>query len=86
MKKIDIEIREKENSCEIRIIDFGVGIPKKIKNRINTLGYNQKTGTGRKKCRYPKNFKHDNKYDIMAENNTYISNNESRQTKTKDCQ
>lgn len=49
-KKIDIEIREKENSCEIRIIDFGVGIPKKIKNRIFEEGFsygeNKSTGLG----------------------------------------
>ncbi len=48
--KIDIKIREKDDFCEIRIADFGIGIPDEIKDRVFERGFkfgeNANTGLG----------------------------------------
>ena len=46
LKKIDIEINEKDDYIEIYIIDNGIGFDKKYKKYSKTLFYNKKNGTG----------------------------------------
>lgn len=47
-EKIDVYLSQFEDGCEIRIVDYGVGIPPEIKRRVFEEGFtvNQKTGTG----------------------------------------
>ena len=46
--RIDIEIKEQNNSCEIKIIDYGKGIPDDIKERVfdESFSYGENKGTG----------------------------------------
>ncbi|NMC77128.1 MAG: PAS domain S-box protein, partial [Candidatus Methanofastidiosa archaeon] len=46
--RIDIEINSENNICQIKIIDYGVGIPDKIKNKIfeEEFSYGNKGGSG----------------------------------------
>lgn len=47
-EKIDVYLTDLGEQCEIRIVDYGVGIPAEIKRRIFEEGFtvNEKTGTG----------------------------------------
>ncbi len=49
-EKIEIGIRELDNFCEIRIVDYGIGIPDEIKEKIFEKGFkfgkNANTGLG----------------------------------------
>ncbi|MEM4155660.1 MAG: HAMP domain-containing sensor histidine kinase [Archaeoglobaceae archaeon] len=47
-EKIDVYLSEIEEQCEIRIVDYGVGIPQEIKRRVFEEGFtvDNKTGTG----------------------------------------
>lgn len=46
--RIDIEIKEQNNSCEIKIIDYGKGIPDDIKEMVfdESFSYGENKGTG----------------------------------------
>ncbi|MBC7108222.1 MAG: PAS domain-containing protein [Methanomassiliicoccales archaeon] len=44
--RIDIVIKSDTNTCEIKIIDFGVGIPESIRNRILEEGVSYGNGRG----------------------------------------
>ncbi|MDH7508211.1 MAG: PAS domain-containing sensor histidine kinase, partial [Methanomassiliicoccales archaeon] len=46
--RIDIVINTNENSCEIKVIDYGIGIPESIRNRIFDEGvsYGNNRGSG----------------------------------------
>ncbi|HOI77914.1 MAG TPA: PAS domain S-box protein, partial [Methanofastidiosum sp.] len=49
-KRIDIEIRETEKYCIVKIADYGIGVPEEIKTRIFEEGFsygdNRSTGLG----------------------------------------
>lgn len=47
-KKIDVTVTEREKWCEIRIADYGVGIPDEIKDKIfeEGFGYGETKGSG----------------------------------------
>lgn len=47
-EKIDVYLTQFEDECEIRIVDYGVGIPAELRRRIFEEGFtiDEKTGTG----------------------------------------